>query len=149
NAQGAYEIPYVNPGAYKVEAEMTGFKAWSQPRVDLRMGDRIRLDVRLVPGDVKEVIEVQAQAPILESATASISQVMTSRQVSELPLRSGSVAYLFTMAPGTIMTALPYDGPWNVDQSSNISIAGGKATTADYNIDGVSNNGKGGTTAFV
>ena len=149
NGQGAYEIPYLNPGTYKLEAEIAGFKTWSQSGVELRMGDRIRLDVTMAPGDVKEVVEVRALAPVLESATASISQVMTSRQVSELPLRSGSVAYLFTMAPGTIMTALPYDGPWNVDQSSNISVAGGRATTADFNIDGVSNNGKGGTTAFV
>ncbi len=149
NGQGAYEIPYLNPGTYKLEAEITGFKSWSQSGIELRMGDRIRLDVTMAPGDVKEVVEVKALAPVLESATASISQVMTSRQVSELPLRSGSVAYLFTMAPGTIMTALPYDGPWNVDQSSNISVAGGRATTADFNIDGVSNNGKGGTTAFV
>ena len=149
NAQGAYEIPYLNPGTYKVEAEIAGFKTRTQSGVELRMGDRIRLDITMSPGDLKEVVEVRAQAPVLESTTASISQVMTSRQVSELPLRSGSVAYLFTMAPGTIMTALPYDGPWNVDQSSNISVGGGRATTVDFNIDGVSNNGKGGTTAFV
>jgi hypothetical protein len=149
NGQGAYEIPYLNPGTYKVDAEITGFKTWTQSGVELRMGDRVRLDISLAPGDIKEVVEIKAQAPVLESATASISQVMTSRQVSELPLRSGSVAYLFTMAPGTIMTALPYDGPWNIDQSSNISIGGSRATTADFNIDGVSNNGKGGSTAFV
>jgi hypothetical protein len=149
NGQGAYEISHLNPGTYKVEAEITGFKTWTQPKVELRMGDRVRLDITLAPGDIKEVVEIRAQAPVLESATASISQVMTSRQVAELPLRSGSVAYLFTMAPGTIMTALPYDGPWNIDQSSNISIGGARGTTADFNIDGVSNNGKGGSTAFV
>ena len=149
NAQGAYEIPYLNPGTYKVETEMAGFKTRTQSGVELRMGDRIRLDMTMSPGDLKEVVEVRAQAPVLESTTASISQVMTSRQISELPLRSGSVAYLFTMAPATILTALPYDGPWNVDQSSNISVGGGRATTVDFNIDGVSNNGKGGTTSFV
>lgn len=149
NAQGSYEIPYLNPGTYKIEAEIAGFKTWSQQNIDLRMGDRVRLDVIMTPGDLKEVVEIKAQAPILESSTASVSQVMTSKQVSEMPLRSGSVAYLFTMAPGTVMTSLPYDGPWNVDQSSSISVAGGRATTADFNIDGVSNNGKGGTTSFV
>ncbi|MCX6616703.1 MAG: TonB-dependent receptor [Acidobacteria bacterium] len=149
NAQGAYQIPYLNPGTYKVEAEIAGFKTRTQSGVELRMGDRIRLDITMSPGDLKEVVEVRAQAPVLESATATISQVMTSRQVSELPLRSGSVAYLFSMAPGTIMTMLPFDGPWNVDQSSSISVAGGRETTVDFNIDGVSNNGKGGTTSFV
>ncbi|MBI4908932.1 MAG: carboxypeptidase regulatory-like domain-containing protein [Acidobacteria bacterium] len=149
NALGAYEIPYLNPGPYRIDAELTGFKKWSRPGIDLRAGDKIRLDVSMTPGDVKEVMEVAAEAPVLEAATASVSQVMSSKTVGELPLRSGSVAYLFTMGPATVITALPYDGPWNVDQSSNISVAGGRATTADYNVDGVSNNGKGGTTAFV
>jgi hypothetical protein len=149
NAQGAYEIPYLLPGVYKLDAELAGFKAWSQRRVELRAGDRIRLDVSLSPGDVKEVVEVTAQTPVLEAATATVSQVMTGKQVSELPLRNGSVSYLFTMAPAVIMTALSFDGPWNVDQASNVSVAGGRATTVDYNVDGVSNEGKGGTVSFV
>jgi hypothetical protein len=149
NSQGAYAIPYLNPGASKVDATITGFKSWSRSGIELRMGDRMRLDVTLAPGDIKETVEVRAEAPVLESATASVSQVIPGRLASELPLRGGSVAYLFSMAPATILTAQPFDGPWNVDQASNISIAGGKATTADFNIDGVSNNGKGGTTAFV
>jgi hypothetical protein len=149
NAQGAYELLYLLPGTYKIEAEVTGFKASVQSGIGLRAGDRIRLDLTLSPGDIKEVMEVRALAPVLEAATATVSQVMTTRQVSELPLRSGSVAWLFNMAPATVMTALPYDGPWNVDQASNISIAGGRATTVDYNVDGVSNEGKGGTVAFV
>jgi hypothetical protein len=149
NAQGAYEVPYLIPGTYRLEAELAGFKKWMQGGVELHMGDRIRMDVVMTPGNLKEVIEVTAQAPLLENATASISQVMSSRQISEMPLRSGSVAYLFTMAPATILTTLPFDGPWNVDTTSTISIGGGRATTADYNIDGVSNNGKGGTSAFI
>ncbi|MBI3209387.1 MAG: carboxypeptidase regulatory-like domain-containing protein [Candidatus Solibacter usitatus] len=149
NPQGAYEIPYLNPGAYRIDVELAGFKKWSRAGIDVRTGDRVRMDVTLAPGDVKEVMEVNAQAPVLESSTASVSQVISTKTVSELPLRSGSVAYLFTMGPATIITNLPYDGPWNVDQSSNISVAGGRATTVDFNIDGVSNNGKGGTTAFV
>ena len=149
NAQGAYEIPYLLPGRYKVDAELAGFKGFSQSPVELRTGERIRLDVSLAPGDVKEVMQVTAQATVLEAATATVSQVMSSRQVSELPLRSGSVAFLFNMAPGVIMTALPYDGPWNIDQASNISVGGGGAQSADFNIDGVNNNGKGGATSFV
>ena len=149
NSQGAYDLPYLLSGIYKLEAELSGFKGWAQAGIELRTGDRIRIDIALAPGDLKEVMEVKDQAPVLENATATVSQVMTSKQVSDMPLRSGSVAYLFSMAPGVIMTALPYDGPWNVDQSSNISVAGGRGTSADFNIDGVSNNGKGGTTAFV
>src|SRR5512140_830853 len=149
NAQGAYEIPYLLPGRYKLDAELAGFKGFSQSPVELRTGERIRLDVSLAPGDVKEVMQVTAQATVLEAATATVSQVMSSRQVSDLPLRSGSVAFLFNMVPGVVMTTLPYDGPWNIEQASSISVGGGGSTSADFNIDGVNNNGKGGRTSFV
>ncbi len=149
NDTGAYEIPYLNPGAYRLEVELQGFKTWAQARLELRMADRLRVDVTLSPGDVQEVVEVRDTAPLLESTTATVGQTISARQASDLPLRSGSVAYLFTMAPGVVMTALPYDGPWNVDQSSQLSVGGGRGMTSDFNIDGVTNNGKGGTTAYV
>jgi hypothetical protein len=45
--------------------------------------------------------------------------------------------------------SLPYDGPWNIDQASQISLGGGGADSANFNIDGVSNNSYGAKIAFV
>jgi len=149
NEQGNYEIPYLLPGAYAIAAELAGFKGWSRPRVELRMGDRLRIDIALEVGNVTESVEVTAQAPVLESTSASIGQVISSRQIADLPLRSGNVAWLFSMAPGVILQMLPFDGPWNIEQAASLSVAGAGPRSFDFNVDGVSNNSYGGRTAFV
>ena len=149
NSQGIYEIPFLIPGPYRVEAEHAGFKSWAQPRVDLRMEDSLRIDIRLELGNVAEVINVTAEAPLVDSTSAGVGQVMGGDEIAEMPLRSGSLAWAYTMAPGVVMNDRPFDGPWNIDQSSNISMAGSRGYGADFNVDGVSNNAYGGRTAFV
>ena len=149
NQQGSYELPFLLPGVYRIEAEITGFKAWKQSEVQLRTGDRVEIPIALVLGSVTEAVEVTAQASSLENTNAEIAQVVGSQEISNLPLRSGNLASVFATAPGVVLTALPYDGPWNVDQSSNISVGGGGANSVDFNIDGVSNNAYGGRAAFM
>ena len=66
-----------------------------------------------------------------------------------MPMRSGSIAWLYSMAPATVWTSRPYDGPWNIDQSSDLSVAGARRGGIDFNVDGVSNNSYNGATAYV
>src|SRR6266536_5338947 len=42
NQQGAYEIPYLNPGMYRLEVALAGFKHWMQPALEVRAGERLR-----------------------------------------------------------------------------------------------------------
>ncbi|MBI3679342.1 MAG: TonB-dependent receptor [Acidobacteria bacterium] len=149
NEQGVYEIPYLNPGTYRLEAEMSGFKHWAQPSLEVRTGERLRIDIRLDVGSITESIEVTAETPVLESVSSTVGQVITSRQTSELPLRGGSLAWLYTLAPGVILQGLPAGGPWNIEQASAARVAGGGLGSFDFNLDGVSSNSYGGRTAFV
>lgn len=149
NTEGMYEIPYLPAGNYRVQAGVTGFKTWTRPRVELRMGDRLQVDVLLELGEVTETVEVTAELPVLESATSTVSQVISSEQVTNLTLRSGSLAYVYAMAPGVSFTRLPYDGPWNIGDSSVVSVAGGGSGSFDFNVDGVANNSYDGQTSFV
>jgi hypothetical protein len=52
NANGAYDLPFLLPGEYRVEAEKAGFKTWSQAGITLRMEDNLRLDIRMEVGAV-------------------------------------------------------------------------------------------------
>lgn len=149
NQHGVYEIPYLNPGTYRLEAELVGFKHWVQPVVEVRTGERLRIDLRLEVGNVAESIEVKAETPVLESVSSTVGQVITSKQASELPLRGGSLAWLYSMAPGVILPGLPAGGPWNIEQASAARVAGGGLGSFDFNLDGVSSNSYGGRTAFV
>jgi hypothetical protein len=151
NAQGSYEIPFLLPGLYKIEAEHTGFKRWSQAEVELRISDRVQVDVKLEVGSVEQTVEVTAEAPLLESAEGGVGQVVGREQVSELPLRGASLASLYAMAPGVVVESLSYDGPWNIQQASSFVVGGVGAGGGgvDFSLDGIGNNSYSGQTAFV
>ncbi|MFB3826186.1 MAG: TonB-dependent receptor domain-containing protein [Bryobacteraceae bacterium] len=149
NAAGQYEIPYLVPGTYRLDADSAGFKRWSRPGIELRTGDRIQIDVQMTIGEVTETVEVTAAAPVLESATSTMAQVMTSEEASNLPQRGGNLAWIYGLSPGVIVPSLPAGGPWNVDQSSALSVAGSGDRGLDFSVDGVSNNAYEGNTAFT
>jgi hypothetical protein len=149
NQQGLYEIPFLNPGEYSLQVEISGFKNWTRPRLELRTGDRLRADVQLEVGNLSESVQVTAEAPVLESATGTVGQVLSGKEAAELPLRGGSLAWLYSLAPGVVQPSLPAGGPWNIDQASEASAAGAGRRSFDFNVDGVSNNAYGGRTAFV
>jgi len=146
NAEGYYEVQYLPPGLYTVAVERGGFKKWMRASIELHTGERLQVDANLEPGDVVETIEVTAQAPGLESSRASIDQVLTSREVTQLPVRNGSIGYLFGMAPGVVMTALPKNGPWAPGGNNGYSVGSGPI---DFNLDGVSNNSVGGQPSLL
>src|SRR5574340_697372 len=61
NNEGAYELLYLIPGIYNLTVEHAGFKQWKQAGVELRMQDRIRIDIPIEVGAVTETVEVTAQ----------------------------------------------------------------------------------------
>ncbi len=115
----------------------------------MRTGDRLRSDVQLEVGNLSESVQVTTEAPVLESATGTVGQVLSGKEAAELPLRGGSLAWLYSLAPGVVQPSLPAGGPWNIDQASEASAAGAGRRSFDFNVDGVSNNAYGGRTAFV
>src|SRR5947208_14034266 len=61
---------------------------------------------------VGETITTVASAPVLETGSVSTGSVITSQQISELPLTEGTAYQLATLAPGIAYTGNPlFTGP--------------------------------------
>src|SRR5215471_19412744 len=90
NESGAFLLPFLLPGKYRVTAEQAGFKTWSQNELELRVNDSVALDVRLEVGGQTETVEVTAGTPLLETADASLGNVIDERRLQELPQRGGN-----------------------------------------------------------
>src|SRR5512133_3195397 len=90
NEAGAFSIPYLLPGIYRVEAELTGFRKFIRDGVEVRVGDTVELIVAMQVGSITETLEITAQSPLLETASASVGQVIDQRRILELPQRSGN-----------------------------------------------------------
>jgi len=67
NDQGIYEANYLPAGEYTITAALTGFKSFTRANIELRIGDRLRVDIALEPGASSEKIEVSAELPILRN----------------------------------------------------------------------------------
>ncbi len=138
NESGAFLVPFLLPGQYKVTVSQAGFKAYSRDDIELRVNDALALDIRLEVGALAETVEVHAGAPPLETADSSIGHVIDERRLTELPQRGGNPLELERLAPGVVnLTTLRIMKPSSPDGTSSISVNGSGNFQTQYNLDGV------------
>jgi hypothetical protein len=107
NQDGFFQIPYLIPGAYKVTVELSGFKKWVRETVDVRVADRLELEVALEVGGTVEEVTVSAETPLLDTASGSLGNVVDARRIAELPTAHGDPYALIGLAAGVTYRARP------------------------------------------
>ncbi|MCI0389175.1 MAG: TonB-dependent receptor [Acidobacteria bacterium] len=143
NESGAYVAPLLNPGEYDFAVTKTGFKKAIRGAVTLQVEQRAAVDFTLSSGDISETVEVQATAPLLETGSSSLGQVINNEKIVGLPLNARGVFNLVALSPGVI----PNQDNFFVqqaDSSINPSLFkanGGRSLTNEVLVDGVPNNG--------
>ncbi len=141
DSQGNYEARNLVPGQYQVAAETRGFKRYQRGPIEVRVGDVLTIDIGLEVGDVSDSVMVTAEAPLLEAATASLSQVIDRRRLIDLSMPASNVSYLIQLAPG-IVSATPPTGNWQLNATSsqaNFSTNGSGVQTSQFTVDGIPN----------
>lgn len=143
NENGIYTLPFLLPGAYTVTATAPGFKTARQQGVDVRINDRLQVDFRLEVGAVSEEVTVSASAPLLQTASANLGQVVESRLIRELPIPHGAPLTLMYLTPGVVNTypgGMTYQEPTNLNATSTmVNINGAPMGTTDFTTDGIPN----------
>jgi hypothetical protein len=84
--KGYYYAPFLIPGVYGVTVEKNGFKTETRRGITLQVDQVARIDVTLSPGAVTQTISVTAAAPLVDSQTSTLGQVINQTTVEELPL---------------------------------------------------------------
>src|SRR5258708_1473648 len=85
-ADGQYTISNLPPGAYDVTIEKSGFKLLRESNLELQVEQTARLDAQLEVGTATQSIEVKAEVPLLNTETSSRGDVISSREITEMPL---------------------------------------------------------------
>src|SRR3954470_10403106 len=75
DGQGRYVLTPLPGGTYRVQAELTGFKAQAANAV-LNVNEVARLDFKLEIGTMTETVEVTSTAPVIEKSTSYIGTVI-------------------------------------------------------------------------
>jgi hypothetical protein len=145
NGSGSFELPLLRPGAYEVKVAASGFKSAVVSEVVVQVESRIRLDLKLEVGDAATSISVEGAAPLVESETASLGTVVTTRSVVGLPIRGRNVFDLVALSPGVQVNPNSQGGVASTGSvstplfvQSDISINGGRFRTNEFLLDGVS-----------
>src|SRR2546423_4192068 len=102
---GSYVIPNLPPGPYRLEAMLQGFRGFQQTGITLQVGASPTINVTLSLGQIAETITVQANASLVETKNLGVGQVMTNKQVLELPLNGRNTADLLALLPASVPTA--------------------------------------------
>ena len=145
NAEGAWVAPFLSPGAYSVKVEREGFKSVDRQPLQVRVADRLRVDIVLEVGQLSDRIMVTAQAPLLETASSNRGQVITGRQITDLPLASKNINRLVDLAAGVQFTGgMQFARPFDGGGSSSFVINGGRSSQNEWQLDGIPNNFTGG-----
>ena len=100
DASGQYSLQLMPVGRYQVDVTLDGFKNFSQTGIVLEVGRNARIDARIEPGNVSEVVSVTADAPLVETATASLSRAVSQREVLNLPLVNRDLYQLLSITGG-------------------------------------------------
>lgn len=125
---GLYVFASLPVGVYEVSVEKPGFKKLNRKNIEIRVAQRLSLDLSLEVGNVSESVEVTAQAPLLDSETSEKGQSVSNQMMMTLPLFTGgirSAAAFVTYMPG-------------VNSYREVSVSGSGGRGKEVMIDGAS-----------
>src|SRR5262249_15254157 len=141
NAEGVYNIPFLQPGSYNISVEASGFKKYVRDNQELQVGQTATIDIALEVGAATETVTITADTPLLEETKADRGNVIENRRVVELPLNARNPFMLATLTPGiTYNGPAIYQRPFDNGAIADWSINGGLNRSNEFLLDGAPNN---------
>ena len=141
---GSYTAPFLTPGTYRIEINVSGFKKWVRDGVILQVNQRARVDATLEVGRLEETTTVVASAPLLRTDSSEVGTVIEERAIKELPLNGRNFAALVYLTPGITPGQagenLSGASTFNPRGASNFNALGHQANANAWLIDGIDNN---------
>ena len=148
NDEGQYYLSNLPVGPYQLRVTMSGFRDYVQEGIVLQVGGTPRIDVKLQVGAVTAVVQVEADAGMVETRQNSVSTVIDNSRIMELPLNGRNAPNLILIAGAASNISLPSQdlmssknyGNGTSGASQTISVAGGQQNANNYLLDGGDNN---------
>lgn len=131
---GQYNIQYLPPGTYRVEATAGGFKIYYRTDVLVELSRNVRVDPVMEPGTVAETVTVSSAAALVETTSPALGQLVNNQDILNLPLVDRDVYSLLELTAG-------------VDSSQKTNVFG--VPGQEVTVNGSSNAGAGSVNYYL
>jgi hypothetical protein len=158
--EGSYTIPALDPGVYRVTIDASGFNQSAIEQVKLDTSSRQAVDVVLTAGGVSGgTVTVTAEAPLAETESSVRGDLISGKQVTDLPIPQRNFTLLATLSPGVTRPFVGViGGGGNFESGGNpvgtstestrfresggsvLVVNGARPTNNNFTLDGTDNN---------
>jgi len=143
NSTGAYVFPVLPPAVYALTFTAGGFAELAHPGVRLQADQAVTVNASLKVGAASTSVTVTTEAPQIDTTTGTLSQVVDTARVNELPLNGRNAAQLTTLTAGVLVAP----NINSIDQGNTktfpvvvlITVNGARTNQTDYLLDGGNN----------
>jgi hypothetical protein len=126
NEQGVWTVRFLNPGSYRIVVSAAGFKTSERNGIVLQVADIKQMDTVLEIGQISEKVTVTAEAPLIDTTSATSGTVIEPEAVTEMPIMSRIPFQLATISPGVQA----------VDQNNNVAMMWSKNAASAIRVNG-------------
>jgi Carboxypeptidase regulatory-like domain len=132
NTEGEFQFLQLPPATYTLAVEHTGFKKTVVSSVLVQVDQVTHIEIALEVGSLSDSVQVEGVAPLLESDKSTISSVVDTRTIANMPLNARQYLDLALLTPGA-MPSQPGQ------QGGGFNLAGARSQSNTFLLDGVSN----------
>jgi len=136
NEQGNYTFEFVRVGVYNITVQQTGFQKVTQTGIIVDINQTVRTDFTLPVGAVSQSVTVEAAVAAIKTDDASVSEVLGTRNVAELPLNGRDPMSLATTTPGVIQGTK--SSATGTPPGEDFNGAGTREIQNEMSLDGIS-----------
>ena len=122
---GEYSAASLLPGMYTVRAEAKGFKIEERQNIAVAVGQDLRVDLSLQPGEQNQTITVTGELPLMQTTNAQLGETIENQELADLPLNGREFEKLMIYRPGVRANGL------------DISVNGNRTDNNGWLFDGI------------
>ncbi|HEY6393596.1 MAG TPA: carboxypeptidase-like regulatory domain-containing protein, partial [Bryobacteraceae bacterium] len=136
NGQGYYSIEFIRVGVYSITAEIAGFQKVTKTGVPVATNQVVRTDITLAVGAVTQSVTVEATVLAIKTDDASVSEIIGTRAIADLPLSGRDPMQLAVSTPGVLQGSK--SSATGVPPGEDFNGAGTREIQNSLSLDGIS-----------
>jgi hypothetical protein len=142
SSAGAYALPSLQPGSYRLVVSAPGMQATTVDNIKLDVDSSVKIDVKLGISAASQTVQVSSASEQIDSSNTAVGQVIDQKTVQEIPLNGRHFLDLSMLAPGSVTA--PPGGLLTTPNvglgASSFLTSGNREDTVDFLVNGINLN---------